>query len=339
MSSASPPLPQKKRWWRRRRTWLGIAILFLLAFAGLNGMAYIQARAMTHFVTGGRRTVIPEELSFAQKIKVLFTGVRIPRPANRGNPADFGLEFRTVRFGGAGNDDCEAWYIPCLDARGLCIAFPGYTSAKSTLLPAAKAFHEMGYATLLVDFRGCGGSRGDQTTVGYLEAGDVVAAVDFSKKIWPRQDSVILYGQSMGAAAALRAVAVSGVRPRAIIIESCFDTLLATAQNRFSAMGLPAFPLAQLLVFWGGHQQGYDGFKHNPADYAANVFCPVLLMQAGRDPRVTNQQAHNLFDHLAGPKKFEYFEDAGHCGFLGNDPTRWTNAIKSFLSQSPGPAH
>ena len=38
----------------------------------------------------------------------------------------------------------------------------------------------------------------------------------------------------------------------AVVVESVFDRLLSTAENRFHSMGIPAFPMARLLIFWGG---------------------------------------------------------------------------------------
>ena len=214
----------------------------------------------------------------------------------------------------------------------MCIEFHAYTSSKQSLLAPAKVFHDLGYALLLVDFQGSGGSHGDDTTIGYREAGDVAAAVDYAREKWS-PPVTILYGESMGGAAILRAVADLNVRPSGVIIESTFDRLLSTVQNRFHAMGLPAFPLANLLVFWGGEQEGFNGFRHNPADYATNVHCPVLMFQGGLDRRVTTAQARNLFDHLAGPKELEVFDGADHCGFLAADPMRWTAQVDGFLKK------
>ena len=285
---------------------------------------------MTHFVAAGSRTEPPESLAYFHKLKVLLTGVQIPRPENHSTPADAGLAFQTVRFGGAGNDDCEAWVVPARQSKGLIIAFHAYTACKSTLLPSATVFHDLGYDVLMVDFRGSGGSRGDGTTIGYREADDVLAAIQFAARRWPNCTPA-LYGQSMGGAAILRAIAVLGAHPAGIIIESTYDRLLSTVEDRFGAMGLPAFPLARLLVFWGGVQGGFDAFALNPAEYAQKVACPALVFQGGADPRVTDAQAYNLFEHLAGPKRYERFASAGHCGFLSSDPGRWTNDVKAFL--------
>src|ERR1700684_4339339 len=100
-SSTKPPRRRLRRWV------LAIVILMLAAFVGLNVIAFMQARAMTHFTDGGSRTQPPERLSFFQKMGVLFTGVRMPRPTNSSTPADLGLKFETIRFGGATSSDCE----------------------------------------------------------------------------------------------------------------------------------------------------------------------------------------------------------------------------------------
>jgi hypothetical protein len=320
------------RLFTRRRAFLFAAVVIVLSFSGVNFIAYMQARAMTHFVDGGDRTRPPESLGLLRKMKVLLIGVRVPRPVDGRTPFDVGLRYETFRFGGQSGDDHAAWFIPTKSPKGLCIAFHSYASSKSSLLDSAKAFHDLGYDVLLVDFRGSGASRGNDTTIGYREAEDTAAAVNFASRRWPGE-SQVLYGQSMGGAAILRAVAELHVRPSAIIIESTFDRMLSTVENRFHAMGLPAFPLARMLVFWGGEQFGYNAFKLNPIDYAAQVYCPVLVMQGGLDPRVTNAQAQNLFDHLAGPKQYDFFENAGHCGFLQTDPDRWNKDVIQFLAR------
>ena len=158
--------------------------IIVVGIIAANGMAYMQARAMTHFTDAAHRTLSPEALSRFQKIKVMVTGVRIPRPENLTTPADADLPYQTFRFGGPTHEDCEAWYIPG-PAKTLVIAFPGYAASKSSLLGQAGVIHDMGYGVMLVDFRGAGGSQGDQTTVGFTEAEDVAAATEFAARQFP----------------------------------------------------------------------------------------------------------------------------------------------------------
>jgi alpha-beta hydrolase superfamily lysophospholipase len=315
----------------RCRYFFGLAVLMMLA---VNALAFIQAWAMTHFIAGGVRTSAPEQLTATRKLWVLLTGVRVPRPNNTINPADVGLPFQTFHVR-ANKVDLELWSVPATNhPRGLVLMYHAYVSSKSALLSAAQQFHQMGYDIEMVDFRGSGGSSGNSTTIGYREADDVAATVaDARQHHMSPHEPVVLFGQSMGAAAVLRAVGDLDVPADAIIIESPYDRLLSTAQNRFEAMHLPAFPLAQLLIFWGGAQQGYWGFSMNPAESATRVRCPVLMFHGQLDTRVTPAQAHAIFDHLNGPKELEWYDQAAHCSFLSSDPERWKRAVSTFLNR------
>ena len=68
---------------------------FITGLFALNGMAWMHARAMTHFVEGGNRTGKPEALSFPEKVWTLVAGVNIPRPKIVATPADYGLDYQT----------------------------------------------------------------------------------------------------------------------------------------------------------------------------------------------------------------------------------------------------
>jgi len=304
-------------------------VLVLLAVVFVNGVAFMHARAMTHFTPAGTRTAPPESLSYLEKTGVLLTGIRVPRPMSDTTPEQFGLSFSTHRLqGNAGV--LEAWHIPRTNARGLVLLFHGYASCKAALLPEEKAFYDLFYATLLLDFRGSGGSSGSETTIGYNEADDVACAVAFARAEWPGQP-VVLYGQSMGSAAILRAIAVNDIQPDAIVVESPFDRLLSTVENRFDAMNVPSFPCARLLVFWGGAQHGFNGFAHNPVDYAVHVRCPVLHLHGELDPRVTQAQAAAIFDRFSGEKRFVLFPGVGHRPLLSERPGQWQEVISAFL--------
>ena len=85
----------------------------LLVFAvGANAVAFMQARRMTHFVDGGRRTAPPERLSAVEAAVVVLTGVTVPRPLNRRTPAQLGLMYRTHRFPSGHGPELEAWEVP-----------------------------------------------------------------------------------------------------------------------------------------------------------------------------------------------------------------------------------
>ncbi len=215
----------------------------------------------------------------------------------------------------------------------MVILFHGYSAEKTSLSGEARAFLDLGASVLLVDFRGSGGSSESYTTVGVHEAEDVAAAVRYARgKL--SHDNVFLFGRSMGAAAILRAVHAHAIQPDGVILEAVFDTLLNTVRHRFRAMKVPAFPSAELLVFWGGRQWGFDGFEHNPSAYAASVRCPVLLMHGARDPRVRLTEARRVFEAIPGTKEFVTFEQSGHESYLSNNASQWRTAVERFIKRT-----
>jgi dipeptidyl aminopeptidase/acylaminoacyl peptidase len=256
----------------------------------------------------------------------------VPRPENSRTPADLDLPYETVRIPVADGGEIEAWHVLSEKPGLLAILLHGYAAEKSALLTEARLLHGLGHAVLLVDFRGSGESTGSVTTSGVREAEDVAAVFAYARRRWPAR-RILLLGQSMGAAAVLRAAAVHGVRPDYIVAEAVFDTMLNTVRNRFATMGVPSFPSAQLLVFWGGRQVGFDGFAHNPVDYAASVACPVLFLHGEEDPRATPAQARRVYDRISGTKRLVTFPGVGHRSYAAARPREWLDAVEDFVRE------
>src|SRR5262249_4060195 len=140
--------------WSHRK--LSTLFVLLAAFVLFNGVAFMHARAMTHYADGGSKTARPQNLGLFGKLRVLLTGVNVPRPINSRTPAQVGLPFEVCRFPADDGGELEAWHIPHARATGVVLLFHGYACCKTALLQQAHAFHDLGYAALLVDFRGAG---------------------------------------------------------------------------------------------------------------------------------------------------------------------------------------
>jgi alpha-beta hydrolase superfamily lysophospholipase len=255
--------------------------------------------------------------------------VTIERPAEEVRPDALDLPYEVHVYVGEGGR-LAAWHIPHEHAAGLVVLFHGYAAGKARLLPEARAFHDLGYACFLVDFRGSGGSDGDRTSIGYHEADDVVRTVAYVRQRWSGEP-LILFGHSMGAAAILRALSLQALEPGAVVLECPFDRLLSTVEARFASTGLPSFPAAQLLIFWGGLQHGYNGFDHNPVEYARRVTCPALLLHGRGDPRVSCKQIESIYRNLAGEKSLYFFDGIGHESYAARQPEEWKGCVAHFL--------
>jgi hypothetical protein len=303
-----------------------------MATGALGGLTYRHAWALTHFVDGGRRTPPPERLGWRDRLGPLVHGAVLPHPRHRRTPSDLGLPYGRNWVTTSDGLRLEGWHVSARDSRGTVLLLHGYVDSMDSMLDVARELRALGWSSHLVDFRGSGGSAGSTTTIGVHEARDVAAAWTVAQALTGSGHPVVIYGSSMGAAAALRAVAHEGVAPDGLILAAPFDRLLRTVEHRFDPLGVPAFPTAHLLVFWGGWQHGFDGFAHNPVDYAAAVHCPTLLLHGSRDTRATPEEARSIFDRLGGPKRFHLFEGVGHESFLSRRPAEWRAQVASFLT-------
>ena len=311
----------------RKHLFKSFLYLTLLLFVLMNTVAFFHAYKFTHFSkVENKKKDQDGKPAFIKKTVVLLTGIDHGRPENKTVPD---TSYQTIRL--KSNREIECWFIERDAAIGTVVLFHGYGGSKSGMLDKSALFQQMGYSTLLVDFMGSGGSEGVATTIGFKEAEQVKSTVDFLAG--RGEKNIVLFGTSMGAVAIMKAVDDFRLPVGSIIIECPFATLLKTAKNRFQIMQVPSFPLAHLLVFWGGVQNGYNAFTHNPVNYARNIQLPTLLLYGEADKKVTHEETAAIYKNLAGPKSLVTFPKAGHENYLTNYKNEWTRAVTRFLKQ------
>ena len=310
--------------WQHRR-WLQRLVWMVAAFfALLNLLAFLFAYSLTHFTPPGT------------------FGIGLPRPVNSRLPSDFGLEYTTDRIPVNDREWLESWFVPAPNpsaSKGTILLFPGQGGSKGKqLLAPAQVLHRLGYDTLLVDFRGVGGSSGRTSTIGVREAKDVALAVTYARQLQQqsqpqiqRRSPIVLYGVSMGTAAILQAVARENVTPDAIVLELPFSRLLEAVRVRLDARGIPTFPMAELVVFWGGIQHGFNGFAHNPIDDARQVRTPTLVLHGEGDRWMSLTQIDELITAFPAQKQLTIFPNAGHQLLVTVDRDLWSRSIDRFL--------
>jgi uncharacterized protein len=306
-----------------KKTLRRIARILLIIFIVLNVIAAFHAYQFTHFSTTAAPRSNADSLTASQKLKILFTGVDAPRPQNDTKPSQ---PFETITL--QSNKKIECWYIKAENAKGTVLLFHGYQGNKSKLVAESDIFHTLGYNTLLVDFMGSGGSEGNQTTIGYKEAEEVKTCFEYIKQ--KGEQNIYLCGNSMGAVAILKAIDDYNINPKAIMIGCPFGTMYTTVCARFNLMGVPTFPMAGLLTFWGGVENGFWAFGHNPESYAKAVKCPTLLAYGAKDNRVSKPEIDTIFTNLKGPKTLKVYPNGGH-NFLNEYKTEWTRDVTEFL--------
>lgn len=302
------------------RLFVFLFIIFIL----LNVIAAFHAYKFTHFSASGTK-LENINLTFFEKAKLLFTGVDIPRPQNTKIP---NRNYTTVNI--QSNVKIECWLLPVDKPLGTVILFHGYTSNKSELIDRAEVFLQNGYNCLLVDFMGSGGSGGNQTTIGFMEAVEVKDCFEYVKN--SGEKNIYLLGSSLGAVAIMKAIKEYNIKPASIIVECPFGTMYETVVARFNMLHVPPVPMAGMLLFWGGIENGFLGFSHNPKEYAKSINCPVLLQWGLHDDRVSKKEIDDIYANLNCKKQMIIYTNSGHDNYLKTSRDEWNKNVITFVN-------
>ncbi|WP_460635775.1 alpha/beta hydrolase [Larkinella harenae] len=312
-----------------RRAGLVLLALFVL----LNIILAFHASRFTYFFDNPDKTPSkkPEEYTMGEKLNAAFFGLKLKKSVVSDQPK---IPFETIRLTNEYNQRLEGWYIPVEQARGTVILCHGHASSKAKVLCEMDYFHQLGYNTLLFDFRAHGNSEGNICTIGYRETNDLKAAYDFVVR--GGEKNIILWGVSMGAATILKAIPEHDLKPSRVILECPFATLYDAVQGRLRSMHIPAHPASELLLLWGGMQRGISTYKFRPSDYARQLSMPVLLNWGTKDPRVLRHETDAIFENLGTKRKqLIVFENSGHQSYCTQEPEKWQTAVRSFLQVQP----
>ena len=317
-----------KKWFKR--IGLTIFVLFIL----LNIITAFHAYKFTHFYADAKPIKKPEQMNIGDKLSAIFFGVNYPKSKVIDSLL---IPHSTIKITTSDSLQLEAWYLqqPKFDSdvnmhKGTVLMFHGHGSNKSAVIREAEEFYSLGYNVITTDFRAHGNSEENICTIGYNESKDVKAVYDYIQQ--KGETNIVLWGISLGASTITKAIYDYNLQPSKIILEMPFGSLNNAVKGRVRTMGLPEQPISTLLCFWGGAEQGFWAFNHNPYEYAQKITCPTLLQWGVNDARVTATETEELFNNLAtSNKKWIKYENCGHVSLCKNENDKWKGAVTSFL--------
>lgn len=262
-----------------------------------------------------------------------------PDPNDGKTPTSYGLNFRWVEFPSTDGISLRGWYIPAPGAaRGTIIYCHGLNRTRVEMLPMAAFAHALGYNGLLLDFRHSGQSGGAVTTLGYNERYDVLGAVWFALAEEKAARPVVVWGVSMGAAAALMAAADSQ-EIAGVISDSTFLSFADTAKHHLKLfLHLPAFPIAYEVMYWSGWRGGFHVSDFDLGKAVDRISPrPILFIGVEDDRRMPPSIAKALYVRATGQGK-RILIVPGHRHGEGFNQARapYEKAVKEFL-ESLGP--
>ncbi|MEW5709082.1 MAG: alpha/beta hydrolase [Pseudomonadota bacterium] len=267
---------------------LQILLLLAAGYGALVAVAYFAQAKLVYFPEVGR--------------ELLAT------PRDRGLP----YEELTLR-----TDDglrLHAWHVPVPEPRGVVLFFHGNAGNLSHRLDSLAMFARLGYATLIVDYRGYGRSEGEPSEEGtYLDALTAWRHLTAERGVAP--GDVVLFGESLGAAVA--AWLAARTRPLALVIHSGFVSVPELGQDVYP--WLPVKWLARI--------------RYPTEDYLKAVSCPVLVAHSREDEIVPFRHGERLYAAAPEPKRFLELRGGHNEAFFFVRP-EWQRALGEFLDRA-----
>ncbi len=214
-----------------------------------------------------------------------------------------------VHFRGEDGTLLEGWLLtPQHAPRGLVVLLHGKDSNRQHLLVGADRLLRRGYAVLAYDQRGHGRSQGELCTYGAEEVGDLRAALR-RMNLAP----VYVIGESLGAAVALQAAAQEPAI-QGVVAAASFSDLRTIVEERAPPFVDAAFRARALEA--AGARGCFQVAAISPADAAAKVTVPVLLLHGTEDDFTAPAHSRRIFARLAGPKRMVWLDGVGHADVL-----------------------
>lgn len=225
------------------------------------------------------------------------------------SPERFGLAAEDVEITGPEGERLHAWWLPARGAaRGTVLHAHGNAANVSNHLPLVAWLPEAGFNVLSFDYRGYGRSTGSPSLDGVVD--DTQAALAYLRRrpgIDPTR--LLVLGQSLGGATALRAVAREPQGVRLLIVDSAFSSYRGIAREATES-SVPLRWLAPLLL------PSLPDASDDPVVAAARLPMPLLVMHGSDDEVIGPHHGAALHAAARGAKQWLPIANGRHIDGL-----------------------
>lgn len=230
-------------------------------------------------------------------------------------------------------------FYPGREGYGGIVLCHGYWRDLSETHEVGLRLNAEGYNILMFDFRGCGRSGGRFTTVGYKEAWDVLAAVEFMKSRLAGAPIGVL-GISMGAAAAVLAAARTQ-DIAALALDSLFADLSEVVRRKILDLAPYGWmaPLGWLCICFGQTLSRGRIRDVRPVDYIATLAPrPVLFIYGEWDSFIPREEIQTLYKAAREPKELWVAPGSDHAMARLDHPDDYAARVIAFFQRAlPAP--
>ena len=239
--------------------------------------------------------------------------VYFPEKQIGNTPEAIGLDYTAVNIATGDGETLHGWWAPVADAKGTVLFFHGNAGNISHRIDYLTMFKQLGYNTLLFDYRGYGQSSGTPSESGtYLDAQAAWRYLIEIQGIGPER--IVLFGESLGGAVA--AWLAAREKPGLLALVSTFT----------SAPDLAAEIYPFLPVRW------ISRFDYNTLEFLQSITCPVFIAHSPQDEIIPYRHGQRLFQAAPEPKQFLPLQGTHNTGFIFMQPV-WKRALGAFMDR------
>ena len=249
-------------------------------------------------------------------------------------PAKYNLPYNDVTVTTADGLKLVGWYIPPKNG-ALVILQHGYKNNRSEMLNEADMLYRHGYGLLISSVRAHDYSEGEKITFGIDEMKDLDAWFAFvltRSEVDPERIGIL--GNSYGGLLAIHYASLNQ-QIKAVVTSSAFSSLTDTVETsiRFFT-GLPPFPFAPLILFWGEQEAGFKASDIDATIWIRSISPrPVFLMQGGADTIISVNSGQKLLDAAGEPKQLWFDPDVPHAQFDTLRASEYEARVTAFFDQ------
>jgi fermentation-respiration switch protein FrsA (DUF1100 family) len=246
-----------------------------------------------------------------------------PDAVRYSTPAQFGLHAEDVWIDAVDGARMHAWFLPAQSsAKGTVLHLHGNAANVSNHLPLVAWLPPLGFNVLTLDYRGFGRSAGVPSLDGVVD--DAAAALG-ALRLRTDVDAtrLVVVGQSLGGATALRLLARDAAGVRLAIIDSAFASYRQIAREAASTAGILA-PLAPLVL------KAFPGPDKDPITALRAVHVPIIFVHGTRDALIAHDHSVQLHAAAHAPKELWTVDDAEHVAVFG-DAGPWRDRLAAAL--------
>ena len=230
-------------------------------------------------------------------------------------PASEGVAYEDVYFD-SGGYGLHGWYIPASGQQVVLWMHGNAGNIADRLDQAVHMQRALGVSSLMFDYRGYGRSEGRPSEEGlYRDSEAAFRWLTGNRGFQPHH--VILYGHSLGSAAAVDLALGIGVEAGGIVLESPFTSAADVARRMY--FGLP------VGIFMS--------VKLDNIGRVGELKMPLLVIHGVRDGVIPFGMGKKVYDAASMPKTFLPIANGDHsdCYYVGGE--EYWSAWKDLLDQ------